>query len=916
MTPERWRQVEDFYHAAREGEPEEREALLARADPEVRREVEALLAQDATGSTQTIFGKGAQLGPYKIEAPLGAGGMGEVFRATDTRLHRTVAIKILPHDKVADPERKRRFLQEARAASALNHPNIVTLHDIANDHGVDYLVMEYVPGKSLNKLITPKGLPLAEAIGYAQQIASALAAAHAAGIVHRDIKPANVIVTSDSQVKVLDFGLAKLEEHRVGAQSETRTMEPALTEAGVVMGTVAYMSPEQARAEEVDARTDLFSFGVVLYEMATGRRPFRKALDWTAPPADALQPELKRIVLKLLEVDRELRYQAAVEVQADLKRLQRTLEGTGTPRRWWIATAAASLVILLVLIAAYAIVRRTQRDVNGRPAPVRGEFSRVTSQPGVEWFPSLSPDGKWLVYAADSGASNRHIYLQSVNGQNPLDLTRDSTADDDQPAFSPDGELIAFRSSRDGGGIFVMGRTGEAARRITRVGFNPSWSPDGAQLAFTTVNIELYPQNPGARSELWTVTVNTGETRRLLDEDAVLPSWSPHNHRIAFTRRLGNRAQGGVWTIPVKGGTATPVTRDPARNWDPTWSPDGKYLYFVSDRSGSMNLWRVSIDEASGETLAEPEPITTPAAYLAHPSLSADGMHIAYTSVLITANIQQLTLDTSIAIKGNPAWVTSGSRLWSTPDPSPDGEWVAFYSLAQPEGHLYVSHPDGTGLRQVTNDMAVDRVPRWSRDGKWIAFFSNRSGSLALWKIRPDSSELQQISQGGGGYYPTWSPDGSRIATLQGIEGPPGKPAVWIFDPNRPWKEQTAEVLPPLDWSPLPFLATSWSGDGEHLAGMVGDKGNGIATYSLRSHKYERLTDFGEWPAWFPDNRRVLFVADGKAFFVVDTRSKQVRKIFSVTRDVIGPPRLTRDGTKAYFSRRVTESDVWLLTLK
>jgi eukaryotic-like serine/threonine-protein kinase len=201
--------------------------------------------------------------------------------------------------------------------------------------------------------------------------------------------------------------------------------------------------------------------------------------------------------------------------------------------------------------------------------------------------------------------------------------------------------------------------------------------------------------------------VNTGETTRLLDEDATLPSWSPHNRRIAFTRRLSNGAQGGVWTIPAKGGTATPAIRDPARDWNPIWSPDGKYLYFVSDRSGSMNLWRVPIDEASGKTLAEPEPITTPAAYLAHPSLSADGKHIAYTSVLITANIQQLTLDTSIAIKGDPTWVTSGSRLWSTPDPSPDGEWVAFYSLAQPEGHLYVSHPDGTGLRQVTNDMAV-----------------------------------------------------------------------------------------------------------------------------------------------------------------------------------------------------------------
>ena len=859
---------------------------------------------------------GRRLGPYEILSAIGVGGMGEVYKARDTRLQRTVAIKILPHDKVADPERKRRFLQEARAASALNHPNIVTLYDIANDHGVDYLVMEFVSGKSLSNLITPRGLPLAEALHYAQQIASALAAAHAAGIVHRDIKPANVVVTPEGQVKILDFGLAKLEERHVETQIQTRTMEPTLTEAGVVMGTAGYMSPEQARGEEVDARADLFSFGAVLYEMATGRRPFQKALDWTAPPTDALQPELKRIVLKLLQVDRELRYQTAVEVQADLRRLQGSVEGTGTSQRWWTSATAALLVIVLALITAYAIIRRTQRAVNGRSATVRAEYSRVTSQPGVEWFPSLSPDGKWLVYAADAGAANRHIFLQSVNGQNPLDLTRDSTADDDQPAFSPDGELIAFRSSRDGGGIFVMGRTGEAARRVTREGFNPSWSPDGTQLAFTTEDVELYPQNLGD-GELWTVTVNTGETRRLLDH-AALPSWSPHNHRIAFTSLQGNRSLGGVWTIPVKSGTATPVTRDPARDWNPVWSPDGKYLYFVSDRSGSMNLWRVPIDEVSGKTLAEPEPITTPAVYLAHPSFSADGKRIAYSSVIITANIQQLTLDTSMAVKGEPAWVTSGSRLWSSPDPSPDGEWLVFYSLTQPEGQIYVSHPDGTGLRQVTNDMAVNRMPRWSPDGKWIVSNSDRRGPQAVWRIRPDGSELQQLTEGGGGFYPTWSPDGSRIAVgLVGLQSLPGKQAAWIFDPNHPWKQETAEVLPALDWSPSFLHPTSWSADGEQLAGMLGgDPGNGIVTYSLRSHKYERLTDFGEWPAWFPDNRHILFVAGGKAFFAVDTRSKQARKIFSVTRDVIGPPRLTRDGTKAYFSRRVTESNIWLLTLK
>ena len=233
------------------------------------------------GDESSLIGR--ILGAYRLEALLGRGGMGEVYRARDTRLGREVAIKILPRDRVDDPERKLRFLHEARAASALNHPNIVTLHDIVHDGGVDFLVLEYVRGKSLHDVIPPNGMPLADVLAYGTEIAQALAAAHAAGILHRDIKPANVMVTLDGHAKVLDFGLAKLMGHRATPTSITRTMEPALTEPGIVMGTVAYMSPEQARGEPVDARTDLFSLGAVLYEMVKGRRAFPRAFDWTPP---------------------------------------------------------------------------------------------------------------------------------------------------------------------------------------------------------------------------------------------------------------------------------------------------------------------------------------------------------------------------------------------------------------------------------------------------------------------------------------------------------------------------------------------------------------------------------------------------------------------------------------------------------
>jgi Tol biopolymer transport system component/tRNA A-37 threonylcarbamoyl transferase component Bud32 len=874
---------------------------------------------------------GQALGHYRIIEKIGSGGMGVVYKAQDTRLHRNVALKFLPSRVGRESPLFQRFQREAEAASALNHPNIVVVHDISREAGYDFIAMEYLAGKTLDQLIPRKGMRLNDLLKVAVQIADALATAHSAGIIHRDLKPSNIMLDDRGLVKVLDFGLAKLVDQGI-AGGETTVTTLAQTEEGTIIGTPAYLSPEQAEGKPIDARSDVFSLGVMFYQMATGVRPFRgdsavsmiSSILKDSPPAPVevnptLPSDLDRIIKRCLAKDPSRRYQSVVDLRNDLEEPLESLKAreghvaVSTRGRWQVPWRFVSAVVgAVIVIAGYTIVWRYQHPQSASPGRLNVAFSKLRSQPGVEWFPSLSPDGKWVVYSGN-GNGSRQIYLQSVRGQTPLDLSRDATVNDDQPVFSPDGERIAFRSSREGGGIFVMGRTGEAVKRVTHIGFRPTWSPDGSQLAFTTENVELYPQNSVTQSELWIVQVNTGEMRRLNEGDAVLASWSPHNQRIAYTHRLGKSAQSAVWTTPVSGGTPKPVTTESATNWNPVWSPDGKYLYFSSDRRGSMNLWRVPIDEASGETRGEPEAITTPAPYLAHPSLSADGKHIVYTSALVTANIQQLTLDPSSEVKGEPAWVTTGSLRWSDPDPSPDGNWVAIYSLVQPEGHLYVVHPDGTGMRQLTSDSAIDRMPRWSPDGKWIACFSNRSGHLELWRIRPDGSDLQQLTESGAAYI-AWSPDGSRIAT-GGVEEAAIKSRALIFDPNQPWKQQSPEVLPQLDPPSDHFLVNDWSPDGKRLVGQVDIPAGGILTYSLKSHQYERLTDFGEWPVWMPDARRVLFVANGRTFYVVDSASKQVHKVYSVARDIIGPPQLTRDGKTAYFSRRVTESDIWLLTL-
>jgi serine/threonine protein kinase/tetratricopeptide (TPR) repeat protein len=387
MTPERWLQIEALYHAARERGP----AALADADPGLRCEVEALLAQDTdrewildrppvnllNNSNVAMLPAGTDLGPHKIEALIGAGGMGEVYRARDTRLQRTVAIKILPAHSSSSPYLHARFELEAKSISRLQHPNICVIHDIGSQDGVDFMVMEYVAGQTLGKLIPPGGLATDLAIKYAVQIAEALACAHAAGIIHRDLKPANIMVDESGLVKVLDFGLAKLAAPTAtkGGEDETATMAEMVTTPGMIVGTVAYMSPEQARAKELDGRSDLFSFGAVLYEMATGVAPFRGAssavifkaiLDETPTPAMRLNPglplELERIIDKALEKDRDLRYQSAAEMRSDLQRLRRDSEShrpapvtqePSTPlarRRSWIVGAP------LLLVAAWGAV--------------------------------------------------------------------------------------------------------------------------------------------------------------------------------------------------------------------------------------------------------------------------------------------------------------------------------------------------------------------------------------------------------------------------------------------------------------------------------------------------------------------------------------------------------------------------------
>jgi len=446
---------------------------------------------------------GKTLGHYQIIEKLGEGGMGVVYKARDTHLDRFVALKILPPEKVADPERKQRFSQEAKSASALNHPGIITIHDIASDGGMDFIAMEYVEGKTLDRLIPRKGMPVKDTLKIGAEIADALAAAHSIGIIHRDIKPSNIMVSDQGRVKVLDFGLVKLKEAAQAAESQTTETAPVLTDEGRILGTVYYMSPEQAEGKKVDARSDIFSFGSVLYEMVTGRRAFEGPSVISTlsailhrdpkPVAETVldaPPELQRIVARCLRKAPERRFQSIADVSLVLRELGEDLQ-SGTPAIGGVPPKGVSspragigkrglLAAALVMAAVAGGYWMTRR----RPPLAAPALTRLTFDSGLTFEPALSPDGKLVAYASDrSGDGNLDIWVQQVAGGEAVRLTRHA-ADDREPAFSPDGDKIAFRSEREGGGIYVVPAIGGNERLIARHGRTPRFSPDGQWIAY------------------------------------------------------------------------------------------------------------------------------------------------------------------------------------------------------------------------------------------------------------------------------------------------------------------------------------------------------------------------------------------------------------------------------------------------
>jgi Tol biopolymer transport system component/serine/threonine protein kinase len=951
MTPERWRQIEELFHTALERGAGERTALLASAcanDTQLRQEVEALLAsyeeagdfieeapmagaissvadetaaRTAQGASRINSLIGRKIGHYEIQSLLGAGGMGEVYLAHDLKLDRRIAVKILPAE--TDAAQVQRFEREARAASALNHPNIITIHEIGRDEETHFIATELVAGQTLREKITSGAIDIKEALSIAAQTADALAAAHAAGIVHRDIKPENVMVRPDGLVKVLDFGLAKPAAREPapggGIASIAVTMQ---TDPAMLMGTIAYLSPEQARRQRVDHRTDIFSLGVVLYELVTGSRPFNgaSAVDIleailrnepnTIDRADAPQ-ELKRIIARALEKDRAARYQTADGIRSDLQQLLRKANderaGLSSVLRSKTALAVAAAVVIMAVALAGVLRRGTAPQAESFST---GTIRRITSVAGHELFPSLSPDGQAIVYASRVEGT-WDIYLQKVGEANAVNLTPDSRGVDLAPAFSPDGRRIAFHSSRQGSGIFLIDADGRNLSKLSDGGHNPAWSPDGREIAFAEDRIFDYEGRNHSHSRLFAVDVESGARRLITTGDAVQPRWSPRGHRIAFwgLRKGGQR---DIWTVAASGGEPIAVTDDEAVDWNPVWSPDGRHLYFLSDRGGSMNLWRVAVDEMTGAVTGQFEPTTLPSASSQHLSFSADGRALVYVEMNRRENAWQVAFDPgSASVAGQHTQITRGARRYSNPEISPDEKLLAFVSQGEAQEDVFIIDRDGSQLRQLTNDRAQDRNPRWSPGNRQIAFLSDRSGKYEIWKVNEDGSGLDQLTDAAGAnvFGPVWSPDGKHLLYQTNDLNS------FIIEVGKPLAAQMPQPLP--GQQPPGFLPWSWSPDGKQLAGWqvrhdLPDMN--IIIYSFASGRYERFPYRGSGPIWLNDNRRLIFADLGK-MCLLDTLTGKRRELYSVAPASLGRLALSNDNRRLYYSILTSEADIWLVSL-
>ena len=709
---------------------------------------------------------GRIIGHYRIVEKLGSGGMGVVYKAEDTKLGRMVALKVLPPERVADPNRKRRFVQEARAASALNHPNIITIYDIDEAEGVHYIAMECVEGKTLDRLIARHGLRVNEALRYAVQMAAALAKAHSAGIVQRDLKPTNVMVTDDGLVKVLDFGLAKLTEAAPASDAETvATVEPT-TEEGTIVGTVGYMSPEQAEGKAVDARSDIFSFGSVLYEMLTGARAFQGETKVSTIAAilreepkplsqvvEGLPREVERIVKRCLRKDPAHRFQHMDDLKVALEELKeesdsgeladtaaavgaglaRPREG-GLPRRSrgalpymtarWALVVGGALTVLASLLLALNVGGLRDRLFPKPPPELKQRRLTTNSSENPVFSGAISPDGKYLAYSDSAG-----IHLKLIETGEERLLPKPSGVASDAALvvqdWFPDGTrlLATLWEAGDRPSVWVVSVLAENARRLRDDAVGWSVSPDGSHLAYTSGTGQNYQR------EIWVMSPQGESPERVLGLDendrASFVQWSPDGRRVAYFKwhPAPERVECSIETCTLKGAERTVVVADRLLS-SFCWIPQGYIVYSRLESLAAVdsNLWKIPVDSRTGKPEGGPTRVTNWAGFrIDSLKASADGMRISYAKTSYQAHAYVGELEAGGTRMKPPQRLTLGEATDLPTAWTGDGKFVMFLSDRSGSWGLYKQAIDG-GTAQVLVTANVLRQVRLSPDGSWLLY--------------------------------------------------------------------------------------------------------------------------------------------------------------------------------------------------
>lgn len=897
MTPERWQKAKKIFHAALDKPVTERLDFVSHAcdgDEDLRQQVESLLASSekdgsfidspAYEAAATLITndkpelkKGSALGAYEIVSFISRGGMGEVYLAHDRRLGRKVALKVLPASFTKNQERLRRFEQEARAASALNHPNIITIYEIIKTESTHVIATEYVDGETLRDRLVRSRFELSEALQIAAQVADALSAAHKAGIVHRDIKPENVMIRHDGYVKVLDFGLAKLSEGVPSVSADEAPTRQVRTGSGVIIGTAGYMSPEQARGKPVDSRSDIFSLGAVIYEMVTQQKPFNgetpsdvlASILKTEPPpisqviADA-PPELTRIVTKALQKNREERYQIAKDLLLDLKSLAHDLEfqrrlkqsswagaaaqspvvsttdiaavsasptgevDAATTRishpafssmikaRRWPTVALIAIGLFVIVFGSYKLFTRSKEVA----APVVANIARITAWSGLDTQPTLSPDGNSVAYASNHNGSFELYVKQLTPGGREIQLTADKQ-ENFQPSWSPDGQHIAYSTRR--GGIWIIPALGGTSHQLTDFGSAPAWSHDGSTIAFQSDAGAPLSEGSVGSSTIWTVSTQGGTPRQITKPGSptgghVSPTWSPDNRRIAFVDL--NYTTQPIWSVAVSGADVKQLTH--------------------RARSGQPANWKDPLEGRASSPVYAPD---------------GRSLYLTVGPVLWMLPINPSDDEPT----GDPVKITDVGNSWLNGlTLSADGKKVA-YGIANMASNIWslpitTTNESSSDPKPLTNQTnARNTQPTFSADGRKLAFIQFvRGARVTVWVADADGQNASQTSAEGN--VPTWFPDGDQLAYTSNRES---HWSIWATSLKNGRERVLFDAGRDIQYARL-------SPNGQQLAFNLAD-GHGIInlwTVAVSGGQPKQLTfdsELAGFPAWSPDGKYIAY---------------------------------------------------------